>query len=142
MSAQTTQPAAPQVQLPNVDQAIDNLFGGLGNEIFFSKCAQAGFVPNTREEAEMMLQSAENLYASHQVELQKRAASSENPFRAVLQASNELAGRYGVKRASDAEDLGALALAERAMQNPTLYNSVLVLKQAQADQARAQLAAA
>lgn len=123
--------------LPTPQAAFDNVLQ-LAQRVFFQKCAQAGFSPRNSQEAEMMMNAADNLYAVDQAAQVKAAAAGNDPLSAIFNASTKLAEQYGVKSAAAAEANGALALGNQLAQDPTLYNSVLALKSAEADDAHVQ----
>jgi hypothetical protein len=132
--------------LPDAQTAYNNLFMGVHQNVFFRKCAAAGYYPRNQEEAQWMLDTAGKLRLVDQVEPQvKQAAAQNNPYFAANQALDQVLSQYGLdggiqqQRANEEEMAIKQAAAELA-QDPTFYNSVLALKSAEAAQVQAQLA--
>lgn len=133
----TEKQAAPA--LPDPQTAVNNLLGVV-NWAFFQKCAQHGIQPRNQEEADKMLKIAENAAAVLQQDREKAAAAGSDPLSRLLAASEALAEHHQVKSAGDvAKEQGAQAFASQLMADPTIFNSVLSVKSAEADEAMEQV---
>ena len=128
--------------LPSPEQAYNHLFTNVHARAFFGKLASLGFQPRSEKEAADMLELAGKL---RMVEQQtKQASATANPY---AQASNGLdqvlaqAGLDGgIKQASSQErDVAINQVAAQVMEDPDIYNSVLSLKAAEAEQVATQL---
>lgn len=112
-------------QLPDAQTAYNNVFDGVYARVFFTKCATAGYSPQTPEEAEHMLAVAGNL---RQVEQSNRTkqASAGGPFAAMrADLDRAMTGNGYVVEDNDAAVKQA---ADALLQDPTIYNSILALK--------------
>ncbi len=117
--------------LPDAKTAYDNLFQGIHNEVFFRKCAAAGFPARNAQEATWMLETAGKLEAVSEADQVKQAAAQDNPYFQMNSNLDAVLSQYGLghqKVASAQEvEVGYKQAAAELMQNPTLYNSVLSL---------------
>lgn len=115
--------------LPDPQDAYNNLVEGVHADVFFRKCAAAGHVPESVEEARAMLEVAFRL---RDVSRPTKQAAAGGRYQQLLQATGQAPAdpAYAIK-----------AAAQVFADDPTVYNSVLSLKAHQADQIRAQLAA-
>jgi len=118
------------------DQAYDTVVRGIHNRVFFDKLASHGIQPANEQEATHLLEMGEKLA---QVEQSTKEASAPVGTYAELNAAldNALVGAglgAPVKQAQEQSQMQAHQhLAEQFLQDPAIYNSVLVLKQADAD---------
>lgn len=122
----------PANALPDAQTAYNNLFEGIHNEVFFRKCAAAGFPVRSMEEAQWMLETAGKLEAVSQADQVKQAAAQDNPYFQMNSRLDAVLDQYGLnghKKAAAAQEveIGYKQAAAELMQNPTLYNSVLAL---------------
>ncbi len=129
--------AQTQTQLPDATAAYNHLFNNIHSNVFFNKLAQAGYPVTTKEAAADALGLAAELRQIAEVETQKQA--SANPFGLALTGLTGVLQREGrpthTKTAAARDQ--ALAIKQAAahiMQDPTIYNSVLALKAAEAAQ--------
>lgn len=135
MSGTTQRPSA----LPDTQTAFAKAFTDVHQRIFFSKCAAAGYVPQTVQDAEVMLKTAARL--RYEEENVKQAADANSPYLAAAQSLEQVLGpQRGSIKAAEAEHAYA-QVAQDFMQDAELYNSVLSLKAAEAEDLRAAFAA-
>ena len=130
--------------LPDVQTAYNNLFSGIHQQIFFQKCAAAGYPAHSAEEAQWMLETAGKLRAVEHAAPVKQAADQSNPYFAANQALDQVMTQYGLDDGTKQAQEETLAIKQAAYelaQDPTFYNSVLSLKAAEAAQIQAELAA-
>lgn len=132
----------PQQTLPDTQTAYDNLMGGLHNRVFFETLAVHGHKPGTVKQAQAMLDLAGRLEVVAQAEEQTKEAS--DPYSEALSGLDEVLAAsgldYGVKSARATEvDLALTEAAQSFAQDPVLYDSVLALKAAQAEEIQEQL---
>ena len=126
--------------LPDAETAYNNLFNGVHARVFFNKCAAAGIAPQTQQEAQLMLDIAGDLRLAKQAAA-KQADDQSNPFvrmRQGLRSALEAKGLdVGIKQAAaQDQDYQIKQAALDLSQDPTLYNSVLALKAAEAEDIR------
>lgn len=122
----------PANDLPDAQTAYNNLFEGIHNEVFFRKCAAAGFPVRSAEEAQWMLETAGKLEAVSQADQVKQAAAQDNPYFQMNSRLDDVLTQYGLnghKKAASAQEvkIGYKQAAAELMQDPVLYNSVLAL---------------
>lgn len=122
--------------LPEPKVAYQNLFDGIHARVFFQKMASHGYVPQSRQQAQYMLDVAGKLRAVEQSPATKIAAEQNDPFAAMSRHLDEVLGlQPHVKAAAAQEEEIAIRQAARGiMQDPMFYNSVLSLKAAEAAQ--------
>ena len=122
-----------------------NAYGFISTEVqqkaFFNKLASFGIQPSTQKEAQDLLDMAGKLRIAQQNgELQKQAENGSRFGKALSALDNTMSRNPRVKQAAEREHDHAVrqAVAQLAG-DPDIYNSVLSLKAAQADEAAAQL---
>jgi hypothetical protein len=122
-----------QQALPDPRQAYVNLMDGVAARVFFEKLAAAGITCNNQQEARELVELAGYLRSDA---AQTKAASSRygaalDDLRYVLEGPN---GVDRVKAAAAQDlDVAMRRAAAGLAQDPTLYNSVLAIKAAEAD---------
>ncbi len=126
--------------LPDVNTAYNALFNQIDQRVYFSKLAQAGFSPRTEKEAEYLLRIGAQLEATSEHETVKQAEEENNPYYKAAAALDRFLGQNGlngadVQRRTYEQNLSITKTAEALAQDPMLYNSVLVLKAAEAAEA-------
>lgn len=108
--------------LPDINTAVDTLQNGVFNEIFFAKCAAAGLIPRTTEEAQQMLDTAEMLGAVQE----KQAAEAPSEVADLYSNIRKTASEVGL--ATKNTDEAAIKQAVDVLANdPRYFNSVLSL---------------
>jgi hypothetical protein len=140
MSTQQPQ-GADQVEnlLPDPKQAYDHLYRNVHSEVFFGRLAQAGISPANEKEAQDLLDLGMKLRVAKQ---QKQAADTPDSFisRASRGLDNVLADAgidTGIKSAAaQQQDESLDQVLEKLAADPDIYNSVLSLKSAEADDIR------
>lgn len=121
--------------MPDPGTAYQNLFDGVHAEVFFRKCAAAGYTPGTTDEAVAMLETAASLRnVGHQT---KQASAKDSPYLALKTAVDQVLG--GQKPSPVEEQQTIKQAADYFANDPTFYNSVLSLKAAQAEDIRQHL---
>lgn len=131
--------------LPDPQAAYDHLFQGVHQKVFFQKLASAGYVVESPQQAGYLLNLAGKLRLVQEEQATKTAADRDPYAAALAHLDGALsAGGYGsVKAAAEADQEWAIkSAASDLMEDPDMYNSVLSLKQAQADWAAQQQAPA
>jgi hypothetical protein len=127
-----------QAVLPDPQTAYRNLFDGVHQRVFFHKMAQLGYVPQTEKQAEWMLEMAGKLRLVDEEAAVKEAADAQDPFAAANAALDAALGRAGFqsvqKAAYDDEVLSIKQAAAAWAEHPEIYNSVLSLKAAEAEE--------
>lgn len=128
--------------LPDPQTAYNNLFGGVHERVFFTKCAAAGFAPRSPEEARWMLETTGKLRRISDAHVVKEAAAQDNPFFRMNSDLDAVMAKFGLdgptKQAAAQEvESGYKEAAAHLMTDPTMYNSVLSLA---AHEAQEQLA--
>ena len=124
--------------LPDPTTAYNHLYESVHAEVFFRKCAAAGYVPDSQEEAVAMLQTAAQLRG-----LNKQAAAptpKTSPILALKQAVDQAAGANSPRAVAAQQDYVLKQAADELLSDPNIYNSILVLKAAQAEEIRGRLA--
>ncbi len=125
-------------QMPTVKEAYENAFAGIRQRVFFGHLAQAhGIEPRTEKQAQALLNMADNLGVVEEDETVKAAADADDPFLAADQALTNVLQQHGLRPTKQAADFDAYCneTADILAGDPTLYNSMLVLKAAEADEA-------
>lgn len=127
--------------LPDPQAAYDHLFQNVHSRVFFQKLAAAGYTYETPQQAATILELAGQLRLANQEQAVKVAAASNDPYAAALSHLNGVLHDHGfnsVKQAAANDEAWAVkSAAAQLMEDPDMYNSVLALKQAQADFAAA-----
>lgn len=128
-----------QATLPDPQTAYDNLFQAVHARVFFQKCASAGIMPRSRQEAQWMLETAGKLRTVDQAGgLQKDAQDdNDNPYYQMNRHLDQVLAQHGldggIKAAAAQEEESAIRQLTVDLSNdPLLYNSVLSLKTAEA----------
>ncbi len=128
--------AAPA--LPDRQAALNNVFEGVHQRVFFNKLASFGYAPTNAQEAQSLLALAGRCDLMAQDDAVKTAAASNDPFGAALASLDHVLGESGhpgfQKQAEQNELWAAQQTALELMDNNDLYNSMLVVKQAEAEQ--------
>jgi len=139
MSDQTKQ--AETASLPSPEDAYNHLLGNVHSQVFFGKLAQVGIHPQTEKEANDLLELAGKLRLVNDDPAVKQAAEADSKYAKANAALDELFGKSGaMKQASAQEQDVALDQAARTLaQDPQIYNSVLSIKAAQAEEIAKQL---
>lgn len=125
--------------LPDPQTAYNTLFEGVHSRIFFTKCAQAGIQPRSREEAQWMLETVGKLRQVREIE--KTASVKSSPFQAMsrhLDTVLQKAG-YDVGHQAEEADLSYKQAAAQLAADPMFFNATLSLKIAEAEQVAASL---
>lgn len=127
--------------LPDPQAAYNHLFQTVHTQVFFQKCAAAGFHPRSQEEAQYMLDVAGKLRAISEDATVKQAAVQDSPFYRMSAGLDTVMANYGLAapghRPQDAE-AGYKQAAAQLMADPNIYNSVLALKANEAAQLKAE----
>lgn len=135
----------PSFALPDPQTAYDHLFRNVHAQLFFQKCAAAGFCPTNELEAHWMLDTAGKLRLLAESLPAKQAAAEESPYYHMNAGLDGLlsavAGAEPAGAEKDAADAwaGYGDVAARLMDDPALYNSALALRAAEAAQLRTEL---
>lgn len=122
----------PAPQLPDFQTAYDNLFFGVRSNAFFSKLAEFGVQPRNEKEAASLMEMAGIIRAAKEEQMAKVASDSDDPFAAVNQILRGHLDQQGFSMHKQAGSGRAEAQASQIMQDPTIYNSVLGIKAAEA----------
>lgn len=124
--------------LPTPQDAYGLLSNQVHNQSFFGRLGQYGISPRTEKEASDLLKMAGQLresgYDSHAEQTQ--AADNASPITKAAAQLDNLLGSQNVKQNHDQAIKQACA---SLAQNADIFNSVLALKAAEAEQAAAQL---
>lgn len=129
-------------QLPPPDQAFNTLVRDVHSRVFFSKLAAAGIQPQNNDEVSSLLKLAGDLRVAAEDPRIKTAAATDRFASAVTDLDKVLTGN-GVKTASVQEhDMAVTNAAYQLAGVPDIYNSVLSLKLAEAEELAAQQAKA
>lgn len=124
--------------LPDPQTAYNTLFDGVHARIFFTKCAQAGYRPQSREEAQWMLETVGKLRQVREIE--KSAAVQRSPYQEMSRHLDSVLQKAGFDTASTEEaDLSYKQAAAQLAADPTFFNATLSLKIAEANQVAAAL---
>ncbi len=133
-----------EVQLPDQQTAFDTIMGRLHNQIILTKVSAALGMPiRTEKQATHILATAMKLEAAEEADLAKQAAAGGDFFASADGALDRALAQSGIDitKVASAADNAVLATVDDLMRDPTVYNSVLVLKSAEADAISAQLEA-
>lgn len=116
------------------DNAQNTVFQNVYQQVFFHKLASFGIEPRNETQYAAMLEGAQRLRQFEEDQLVKQANDGSDPFVALNQ---QLAGLMGetatVKEAQEHEAIANLS--DYFSQQPDIYNSVLTLKFAEAQEA-------
>jgi hypothetical protein len=130
--------------LPDPNQAYQHLFGNVQARVFFNTLQNYGIVPQSEKQAQWMLELGAKLDAVAEEPAVKQAEEANDPYFLANQQLDQVLqqqGLYGnvghLKQAETEQRLDSLAL--QFMSDPGLYNSVLAIKVAQAEQIHADL---
>lgn len=123
-------------ELPAADQAYQTLHNDVYCQAFFKVAADYGVVPQSQEEAQDMLKLAANLRIVREDYQQKQA--STNRFAQINAELDQM--RPGYKQAQDNQqaDMMYRRVAADLANDPAIFNAVLSLKVAEAEQIAAQ----
>ena len=141
----TNQAPAPAANpLPAPQDAFATLQNKVANDVFFQKLAQYGIVPQNEKEAAELIELAGKLQVAEQEQGTKTAGDQTSRYsdaNAVLGNLLESRGLGNqVKSAHDQEqDMAYANYARQLAGDSGLYNAVLSVKQAQADQVAQQI---
>ncbi len=134
--------------LPEGDVAYQNLFEGVDQRVFFAKLAQIRpqYYPQTEKQAQRLIEIGESLDAIDEEEAVKAASvGGVDPFDAAAAALGGVVKQAGYEypghRRDQEERVAAKQAADAFAADPTIYNSVLALKLAQAERVKQQLGA-
>jgi hypothetical protein len=125
--------------LPEPQQAFDTLFQNVHANVFFTKLAQFGYQPVNEKEASDLLELAGKLRAAEQAAQIKQASSPDSPIAAANRDLDRVLAQQGldagVKQASAQEHNVAISQAAAQLSaDPAIYNAVLSIKAAEAEQ--------
>ena len=122
--------------MPDPQQAFNTLFSQVHNPVFFAKLANDyGIAPRSENEARTLLEMAGKLRIAADNPNIKAAAAGTDPFSEASQAlDNMLSG-------NSSADVSILKLAADVSANASIYQSVVALKVAQAQELAATKAA-
>lgn len=117
--------------LPNPVDAYNQLFDGVHAQVFFGKLANYGVQPTTEKEAMDLLTLAGQL--RHVDSAEKRAAD-QSRFQGAVASLQSVYGQSDAGKQNQAylADQAIKQAAEDLMNDPSIYNSVLSLKAAEA----------
>lgn len=131
-----------QNTLPDPQTAYDTLFSRVHAQVFFNKCASAGIVPQTQEQAQEMLNIAGKLRMVTQDAQVKAAAAVDDPFQQMSRSLDGVISEYGLAQPSHLEvERGYKQAGDELANDPELYNAVLAMKAAEAAFIQEELAA-
>lgn len=124
--------------LPPADEAVDTLQKQVYNRVFFAKLASAGYAPTTNQEAAKLLEMGTKLRTLKQASEVKQASANGilDEMDAALDAT---LANYGIAPLNKQAEANYDAAARTLMADPTLYNCVLSVKSAHAQDIRQQL---
>lgn len=136
------QAAAPQQQqqqqpLPDPKVAYDTLYRDVYASSFFGRLAQHGVTPATEKQAEHFLGLAGKLRAYAEDDRTKQAADAADPVAEAESALDSVLARNGFGRltkAAQEADVARHNAAVRLANDANVYNAVLTLKAAQAQE--------
>ena len=128
-----------QNPLPEPGVAYDHLFDNVHSKVFFGKLAEFGYAPQTEKEAQDMLGLAGKLRAAQQDPQVKQAAADSSPFAQANVALDNVLGHAGLdghskEAEAQREDAFLDQAAANMAQDPDIFNSVLSLKAAEAEE--------
>lgn len=125
--------AAPQI--PDQTSAFENLFHGVREKAFFHKLASHGLVPQNETQAQNFLKLAEDIRYYKQHPQVKQANAAADPVAAAVQDLEAHMRQRGLIQKTAGDELFINRVAEEFAADPTLFNSVLSLKVAEAQEA-------
>lgn len=127
-----------QNQLPDPDAAMDAIVENIQLPAFFNKLAQCGYAPRNQKEAADLLELAGKLqYAAEQQGHSKQAGDDDSMFDEASRDLDALFKQAGVE--APQHDVAARQAAYDLAQDAGIYNAVLSVKAAEAQQVAAQL---
>jgi len=130
--------------LPDPKTAYDTLFQNVHARAFFGRLAQHGFTPASEKQAQEYLDLAGKLRVVEQDPRVKAANDANDPIAEANAALSNVMARHGLDggikaaAANDAQVARRQAAIQLA-QDPSIYNSALSLKAAEASQLAAQI---
>lgn len=118
--------------LPSPVDAYNHLFDGVHAQVFFGKLANYGVQPTTEKEAVDLLTLAGQL---RNVDSSEKSAAEESRFSSHVSALQALQAETPEGRSNQTKlaEYAVKQAAEELMQDPSIYNSVLSLKAAEAE---------
>ena len=130
--------------LPDAQTAYDNLFQGVHQRVVLESLASRGYAAKTAEDAHTLLGLAVKISAVAEVPAVKRAEDVTNPYYLASEGLSRVLTTHGIadptKAAADRDhQLAIRNVAANLAADPTMYNSVLSLKAAEARQVAEQL---
>lgn len=130
--------------LPDADTAFGNLFQGVHQRVVLDTLAARGHAPRTVKQAHWMLEIASQVAAADESAAVKQAEDAHDPYYQAhvgLAAALQQRGIADPVKEAAARDLdhASRRYAAQLAQDPTIYNSVLALKAAEARDAAAEL---
>lgn len=123
--------------LPDADTAYNTLFQNIDQRVFFHKLAAAGYVPRNEKEAQDLLDLRAQLAIAAESDAFKAAEAAGSPYAMAKAALDQYLGESGVihpahRIRAQEEAIAIQKTARDLAQDPLIYNSVLVLKAAEA----------
>jgi len=125
-------------EAPNSEElikvAFHNVMEGVHKRVFFSKLASRGYQPENEEQVQRMMNTAATLMLA--TKTAETAPAQADPFAVAEQAlhnvlqDSPVSGAIKSANETNRTD-AAMAAAWELAQNPTIYNSALLLKTAQ-----------
>jgi hypothetical protein len=139
MSNDTTKQAEQSQDLPSADQAYSYLFDQVHARAFFGKLAEYNIEPATQKEAQDLLEMAGKLRVVAQDDQVKQASAGNSRFASATAALNSALQDPGagdhIKAAAEQERTIARGrIVDQLAKDPSIYNSVLGWKAAEAEQ--------
>lgn len=129
--------------LPSTAEAFDNLVVGVRARVIFEKLAAHGMHVQTEEQAQAVMDTIDGLRAIREQNAIKQA--SHDPFARVRDSLQTTLAKQGLpfaaKQAEDANLRYQQHAASVFASDPTIFNSVLAVKAAEAEEIRAANAA-
>ncbi len=129
--------AAPQI--PDQTSAFQNLTYGVRMKAFFHKLASHGLVPQNETQAQNFLKLAEDIRYYKQHPQVKQASAAADPVAAAVQDLEAHMQRQGLLQKNAGDELFINRIADEFAADPTMFNSVLSLKVAEAQDVANQL---
>jgi hypothetical protein len=135
---------AQQPLLPDAQAAFNNLMAGVHQRVFFNTLHNLGRPPQSVKQAEAMIDLAEQLERAEQAEGQKTAAAADDPYAVASQLLGRVLEKQGIdggldRRFHAEQEASVKEAADVLAADATIYNSVLSLKAAEAEDYRAAL---
>lgn len=122
--------SAPQI--PDQDSAFNNLFHGVRLKAFFHKLASHGLVPQNEQQAQNFLKLAEDIRFYKQHPQVKQASDAADPVAAAVHDLQAHMQQRGLIQKSAGDEIFINRVADEFAADPTVFNSVLSLKVAEA----------